>query len=94
MCGFAGIVHFGEISDAATRVVSMAGSMLHRGPDDDGYWSDRECSLGFRRLSIVDIAGGHQPMEDIDKSLVVVFNGEIYNHLELRKELETLGHCF
>jgi asparagine synthase (glutamine-hydrolysing) len=94
MCGFAGIVHFGKISDASTRVMSMASSMVHRGPDDDGYWSDGECSFGFRRLSVVDIAGGHQPMEDIDKSIVVVFNGEIYNHLELRKELESLGHRF
>lgn len=94
MCGFAGILHRGALSDAPSRIRKMADSLIHRGPDDEGYWHDHDSVLGFRRLSIVDVGGGHQPMEDRQKSVVVVFNGEIYNHRELRRELEGLGCNF
>jgi asparagine synthase (glutamine-hydrolysing) len=72
----------------------MAASIRHRGPDDEGYWSSGDVALGFVRLSILDIAGGHQPMANEDDTVWVVYNGEIYNHGELRRELEALGHRF
>lgn len=74
----------------------MTASMIHRGPDDEGMWHDKENAvyLGHRRLSIIDIAGGAQPMWSHDGTLGVVFNGEIYNHLEIRKELQKKGHVF
>lgn len=72
----------------------MAGAMLHRGPDDDGFFEDDEAGLVFRRLAIVDIVDGHQPMGSADGMIQVVFNGEIYNHRALRRELEGLGHRF
>lgn len=94
MCGITGLVHFGALPDASERTRRMATSIIHRGPDDDGYWSDDDCALGFRRLSIVDLAGGRQPMSNEDGSIWVVFNGEIYNHRELRRALEADGHRF
>jgi len=72
----------------------MTRSLTHRGPDDEGYFVDGSLALGMRRLSIVDLAGGHQPMANEDGSVRVVFNGEIYNHTELRGELEARGHRF
>ena len=74
----------------------MTERLAHRGPDGDGIWIDREAGvhLGHRRLAIVDIAGGHQPMWNEDGRVGVVFNGQIYNHLELRAELVRLGHVF
>ena len=72
----------------------MVESIRHRGPDDQGFWSDANAALAFARLSIVDLAGGHQPMCNEDGTIWVVFNGEIYNHGELRKELQALGHIF
>lgn len=72
----------------------MAASIRHRGPDDDGYWADKDIALGFVRLSILDIQGGHQPMRNEDGKVWTIFNGEIYNHLELRRELEKAGHQF
>lgn len=72
----------------------MARSMVHRGPDDEGYYIRGSIGLGFRRLSIIDIEGGHQPMSDMEESVWVVFNGEIYNFPELRRELESFGHVF
>jgi len=94
MCGIAGLLHFDRIGDASTRVHAMADSIIHRGPDDDGYWSDRDVALGFRRLAIVDIEHGAQPMGDATGEIQVVFNGEIYNHQALRADLEALGHHF
>ena len=94
MCGIAGILHRGRLGDAVGRVQSMASSIRHRGPDDDGFWSDEDIALGFRRLAIVDLATGHQPMPNEDATVQVVFNGEIYNHRELRRELEAAGHRF
>ncbi|MBP2434214.1 asparagine synthase (glutamine-hydrolyzing) [Bradyrhizobium elkanii] len=72
----------------------MANAIRHRGPDDDGFFDDADISLGFRRLSIVDLRSGHQPMSNEDGTVWVVFNGEIYNHRELRRELESAGHRF
>ena len=72
----------------------MSRTLFHRGPDDEGYFFDRSLGFGFRRLSIIDLAGGHQPMADAEESVWLVFNGEIYNYLELRAELEGRGHKF
>lgn len=94
MCGIAGIVHWGAVPDAPAVARRMAAAIRHRGPDDDGYWSDGSAALGFVRLSILDLAGGHQPMSNEDGTIWVVFNGEIYNHADLRRELVALGHTF
>src|SRR5207237_7567126 len=72
----------------------MTGTIVHRGPDDEGYFISGPIGLGFRRLSIIDLAGGHQPMSDAEESVWVIFNGEIYNFKELRAELEQRGHHF
>lgn len=72
----------------------MTDTLVHRGPDDEGYYIAGPLGLGFRRLSIIDLAGGHQPMSDQEESVWVVFNGEIYNFFELRRELESYGHVF
>ena len=88
MCGICGILGNPD-RDAIGR---MAAAMVHRGPDDDGFYVDDRATLGFRRLAIIDIAGGNQPLSNEDGSIQVVFNGEIYNHRELRKGLEARGH--
>jgi len=92
MCGLAGFV--GPGGHAA--LAAMTGAIIHRGPDDDGFHIEPEfrLHLGFRRLAIVDIAGGHQPMWNEDDTVGVLFNGEIYNQAELRAELEAAGHRF
>jgi asparagine synthase (glutamine-hydrolysing) len=92
MCGLAGFVGQGTRQD----LVRMTAALAHRGPDADGFHVDPRLQvyLGHRRLSIVDIASGDQPMWNEDGSVGVIFNGEIYNHLELRRELERLGHRF
>ena len=72
----------------------MTRSIAHRGPDDEGYFVDGPIGLGFRRLSIIDLAGGHQPMSDAEETVWVIFNGEIYNFKELRAELQSKGHHF
>jgi len=72
----------------------MAGAMVHRGPDDDGFYADERVVLGFRRLSIIDVAGGHQPLSSEDGTIRAVFNGEIYNYLDLRRRLQKRGHVF
>jgi asparagine synthase (glutamine-hydrolysing) len=94
MCGIAGILHEGRLQDAERRARRMAAAMPHRGPDDQGFWSDREIALGFVRLSILDVAGGAQPMSNEDGTVFAVYNGEIYNHRELRRALEARGHRF
>jgi len=94
MCGIAGIVHFGRQPDAPARLRGMADAIAHRGPDGEGFWSNEDASFGFRRLAIVDIESGEQPMSNEDGSVWIVYNGEIYNHRELRRELERHGHRF
>ncbi len=94
MCGFVGILHWGRLGDAGGRTRSMAAAIQHRGPDGDGFWSDNDLALGFRRLAIVDLETGDQPMGNEDGTVQVVFNGEIYNHRPLRRELEAKGHRF
>jgi len=94
MCGIAGILHHSLLADAPDRVMRMTDSIVHRGPDDEGFWADGSIALGFRRLSIVDLRSGHQPMTNEDRTVWVVFNGEIYNHRELRRQLEAAGHRF
>ena len=90
MCGIAGFVGAGDRETLARMTVCLA----HRGPDDSGLWSDGVVFLGHRRLSIVDLAGGHQPMVTADGDLILIFNGEIYNHAELRADLKSRGHVF
>ncbi len=92
MCGFVGFTN--GVSDDGTLLKNMMDKIIHRGPDSSGQYVDNNICLGFRRLSIVDIADGDQPMFNEDGNLVVVFNGEIYNHLELRKSLIIAGHTF
>ena len=95
MCGICGQLKInGQSAVAPETIRRMAGTMFHRGPDDDGYYFSGPVGLGFRRLSIIDLAGGHQPMSDAEESVWLVFNGEIYNYPELRKELEGWGHLF
>ncbi|MEK6536186.1 MAG: asparagine synthetase B, partial [Actinomycetota bacterium] len=72
----------------------MLGALVHRGPDDEGRFSDGDFSLGHRRLSIIDLETGHQPIHNEDETLWIVYNGEVYNFRELRQELEALGHRF
>jgi asparagine synthase (glutamine-hydrolysing) len=92
MCGIAGIVGREGETITAEQVRCMTDSIVHRGPDDEGIYTERNIGLGMRRLSIIDLSGGHQPIYNEDRSVTVVFNGEIYNFLELRKELENRGH--
>ncbi|HYU47543.1 MAG TPA: asparagine synthase (glutamine-hydrolyzing) [Terriglobales bacterium] len=95
MCGIAGILEFGRDTRAsATALREMCRVMTHRGPDDEGFYTDACLGLGMRRLSIVDLATGHQPISNEDGSLWIVFNGEIYNHLALREQLIARGHSY
>ena len=95
MCGICGQYNFGDSEPVARRdLEAMTGTMVHRGPDDEGYYINGPLGLGFRRLSIIDLGGGHQPMSDREESVWVVFNGEIYNFQEVRSELERYGHVF
>ncbi len=75
-------------------LVAMNGQIIHRGPDDDGFFVEENVGLAMRRLSIIDIQTGHQPISNEDQKLWIVFNGEIYNHQELRKDLEARGHRY
>lgn len=95
MCGIAGQYNYlhGEPVDQ-DRIRGMARAIAHRGPDDEGYFFSGALGLGFRRLSIIDLSGGHQPMSDEEQSVWVVFNGEIFNYKELRAELAARGHKF
>ncbi len=95
MCGIAGFWHFRSGRPADGEVIrAMTATLSHRGPDDDGYWVEGSLALGMRRLRVIDPAGGTQPMPNEDGSVQVIFNGEIYNHVELRRELEGCGHRF
>jgi len=95
MCGICGQFNFVTGEPVEPDVIRrMTDSITHRGPDDDGYFVAGPLGLGFRRLSIIDLAGGHQPMSDAEKTVWVIFNGEIYNFKELRAQLEQRGHQF
>lgn len=92
MCGICGFT--GQVQDRNETIKNMTEVITHRGPDSDGIFQDDYISMGFRRLSIIDLDAGHQPIYNEDKTLVLTFNGEIYNYRELRKELIDLGHKF
>ena len=95
MCGIAGFASSDGLDRYAhERVVRMRDVMTHRGPDGAGLWSDDHAALAHRRLSIVDLAGGHQPLSNEDGRIWVTYNGEIYNHLEVRTQLEAAGHRY
>jgi asparagine synthase (glutamine-hydrolysing) len=93
MCGIAGWYRRGQ-PVAAETIRAQCATIVHRGPDDEGVLTDGDFGMGMRRLSIIDVAGGHQPIETADGRLAIVFNGEVYNHLELRRELLAAGHQF
>ena len=95
MCGICGQFNFvnGEPVEAST-IHRMTQTIAHRGPDDEGYFISNSVGFGFRRLSIIDLAGGHQPMFDTEKTVCVIFNGEIYNYKELRDKLQERGYHF
>ncbi len=92
MCGFCGFS--GEIVDREQYLRQMTEKITHRGPDSDGYFMDDMLAMGFRRLSIIDLEAASQPLYNEDKSLVLMFNGEIYNYQDLREELIAAGHTF
>jgi asparagine synthase (glutamine-hydrolysing) len=92
MCGICGFT--GQVVDRDDVIRNMTEVITHRGPDSDGFFTDDYISMGFRRLSIIDLDAGHQPIYNEDKSLVLTFNGEIYNYKELRKVLIQKGHKF
>ncbi|MDB5282001.1 MAG: hypothetical protein JWO06_1076 [Bacteroidota bacterium] len=90
MCGITGIISKNKVEQ--TLLKAMTDSMTHRGPDEDGFYLHENIGLGMRRLSIIDVSNGHQPFYNEDKSIIVVANGEIYNHQEIRQELRAKGH--
>ncbi|HYY57754.1 MAG TPA: hypothetical protein VE842_10510, partial [Pyrinomonadaceae bacterium] len=96
MCGINGIVlSDGSKASIDARVMErMRDAVTHRGPDDSGLFIRERVGLGHRRLSIVDVAAGHQPMTNEDGSLHIVYNGEIYNHADFRARLESRGHTY
>ena len=94
MCGIVGFWDKNAGYDANATVKAMADKIIHRGPDSEGYFVEGPAALGFRRLSIIDLEGGTQPIFNEDKSVVITFNGEIYNFQALRAELEAKGHVF
>jgi asparagine synthase (glutamine-hydrolysing) len=95
MCGLTGWIDLREEGRVSREVLEkMTTRLLHRGPDSDGYFYGPNVALGFRRLSIIDLNTGDQPIFNEDRSVVVLCNGEIFNHRELRRELEQRGHCF
>ena len=94
MCGIVGFVNNGTVAADRGVLERMNRAIVHRGPDDDGFYVNACTGLGMRRLSIIDVAGGHQPMHSADGTKWIVFNGEIYNYQELRADLEKRGHSF
>ena len=92
MCGITGFVNKKENKQEIIK--NMADKIMHRGPDGEGYYIDSNVALAHRRLAIIDLASGNQPMYSDDKSVVIVFNGEIYNFLELKSELKDKGYVF
>src|SRR6202167_4613585 len=94
MCGITGVMQFGGGRGEPETLRRMCGAMIHRGPDDEGIYTDGSVGIGMRRLSIVDLATGHQPLSNEDGTVWIVFNGEIYNHAVLREKLQSLGHQY
>lgn len=94
MCGICGLIQFNGVPAEAGLIEQMCDQIQHRGPDARGVFCDRVTGLGMTRLSIIDLVGGQQPMANEDRTVWVVFNGEIYNYRELRSELEKRGHVF
>src|SRR5512140_2422920 len=99
MCGIAGLYDFADTGRADPGLVRrMCGALVHRGPDGEGYYRSPDASprvaMGVRRLSIIDLEHGHQPLFDEDRSIALGFNGELFNYVELRAELATRGHIF
>src|SRR3972149_11847722 len=95
MCGITGIINLDKKSVDKKVLTEMTRKLIHRGPDDEGFFVEKNIGLGHRRLSIIDLSpAGHQPMFYDNKNLVIVYNGEIYNYLEIREELKKLGHQF
>lgn len=92
MCGFCGFT--GEVLDKEKILKNMTDVIIHRGPNSEGFFSNNDISMGFRRLSIIDLDEGNQPIYNEDKSLVLTFNGEIYNYKDLKEELISAGHIF
>src|SRR5215467_13229075 len=93
MCGIAGFF-LPQRRATAANVRTMCDRIRHRGPDDEGIYVDGGCGIGMRRLSIIDLSTGHQPISNEDGSVLVVFNGEVYNYQELRQNLIAQGHRF
>lgn len=94
MCGIAGIVSNNIVSNLDKIIIQMTDTMKHRGPDDQGVWCNGNVGLGHRRLSIIDLSGGHQPMHDEESGMSIVFNGEIYNYQSIKNELISQGERF
>src|SRR5690348_10635528 len=96
MCGLAGIYNFRSLAPASGAALErMTRTLIHRGPDDKGFYLKNALGLGFRRLSILDLSErGHQPMCSADGRFVIAYNGEVYNYLELREDLEKNGYVF
>ena len=95
MCGITGKIFFDKERKVDSTVLkNMSDSIRHRGPDDEGFFIDGNVGLGFRRLSIIDLVTGHQPLANEDETIWIVFNGEIYNYQEIQKDLIRRGHIF
>src|ERR1700749_5217779 len=95
MCGICGKFMFDSGADVSPHAIkARTDVMVHRGPDDEGFFVAGQIGLGFRRLSIIDLSGGHQPISNEDGTIWLVFNGEIYNYQELRQGLAAKGHIF
>lgn len=94
MCGISGFFHFDDRSASGVTLKKMTDVIAHRGPDGEGFYVEKNVALGHRRLAIIDLCAGKQPMYSADNKIVIVFNGEIYNYVELREELIRLGNKF
>ncbi len=95
MCGICGVFNYNLAHRVdSAKIAAMNATMAHRGPDDDGFYVKQNIGLGHRRLSIIDLESGHQPICNEDKTVWIAYNGEIYNYLNLRRELESKGHRF
>ena len=94
MCGICGILNLDGKDIDNDVLIAMNNSMLKRGPDDSGVYTNRNIGIAMRRLSIIDLAGGQQPISNEDGNIHLIFNGEIYNYIELREDLQKKGHAF